>query len=203
MDDQLREINKSARDGRRDVGRYEKALQGVGNTMQKIGAAGGILAVLGKVLEGFQNVLGNNSKASAELDKIVGKVTVTFTVLLSRITKALPIFKNIVVDTFGIISNQVEKTILSFQIAGAKLTNVFGSNQEEVDALTKQYEELDKEGSNIGNTWEDLVKVFEGTGDEIADTIERNDNLIDSTLKYRKQIIALRDDINKNLKLRS
>jgi hypothetical protein len=224
LDDDLREINDAAKDGRRDVGRYEKVIESLkkefprlsknidraGDAMDnltKAANATGVIMLLTKLFEGLQNVLGNNSQAGATLEKVMGRVTITFTVLLSRLTKALPIALKIAKGLFNDLSSSVQKAFLNVQISILETTQSVSlglqDNTEKIEALKKQIDSLNKSATITGATFENLADVFEGTGAEIENTIDKNDKLIDTTLKYRRQNLALQKDINNNLKLQA
>jgi hypothetical protein len=65
MDDRLRRINKTARDGRRDVGRYGLAFRNVGMSMKSLFLAGGVVGVI----RGIGAALGDAFKRLREFDK--------------------------------------------------------------------------------------------------------------------------------------
>jgi hypothetical protein len=200
LDAQLREVNDAARDGRRDVGRYQLATEKLNNSLKKFGVGAGAILVITKAFEGLQNVIGNNAEAGAGLEKVLGSVTVSFTVLLSRIVKAFPIFINIVKDGFNSLTNGFKESLLELKIFWAETKSVFGSGSEEINKLKKELALLQKESKGSGATFDDLTGAFKGMGDEIVSTIEKNNRLIDSTLASRKAVITYQETINGLLK---
>lgn len=196
LDKQLREVNDAAKDGRRDVGRYQIATEKLNNSLKKFGASAGAIMIITKAFEGLQNVMGNNAEAGAGLEKVLGSVTVGFTVLLSRLVKAFPIFVNIVKDGFNSLTSGFKESLLELKIFWAETKSVFGSGADEIKKLKKELSDLQKESADSGATYEDLAKVFEGMGDEIAETVKKNNALIDSTLASRKRVIEYQKAIN-------
>ena len=73
LDTGLRNINKLARDGRRDVGRYGIALKGIGsNLVGALGIVGGVQLFAQGLKETF-NIVKNFSKEQSRLSGILGK----------------------------------------------------------------------------------------------------------------------------------
>lgn len=75
LDDRLRKINNTARDGRRDVGRYGLALKKVGGIMSTGLGAIGLTAGLAGLARGFGNMIGIFSgfeKANSQLQAVLG-----------------------------------------------------------------------------------------------------------------------------------
>lgn len=174
FDKQLREVNEAARDGRRDVGRYEIGVRNLTKVFRAFASATIIL----KALELLQNAVGQNTEGAAELEKIWVRVTATFQVVTGRLVTA-----------FQILQNNFNAFVVNVQLQVARLTNVLGSNSEEVEKLEKQYEDLTKDGR-------DVLGVFAGIGDEISDLIDKNVEAIDKTLEYRRAIIQTQEALN-------
>jgi hypothetical protein len=174
FDDQLREVNDAARDGRRDVGRYEKGVAGLTKTFKAFASATIIL----QALELLKGSISSNSDGAAELEKVWIRVTTVFTVVAARI-----------VNVFPIIQAKFERLVLSFKIGAAELTDLFGSNAEEVEALRKQYDAL----ASLAD--QDVAASFRGLGAEIEDLTAKKVKLVDDTLAYRREIVGLEQDI--------
>lgn len=197
LDEQLREVNDAAKDGRRDVGRYEKAWSGLNNTLGKLG----VLALLLKLIEGISNAWSSNSEALNDTNKVLGRVTISFAVITNRIVKAIPIVKGLFTDFFNSIGGFFTKLGLQFDILMKKaeilFSNPFGGGikvlEKELEVLEKRLESLNGQGST--STLQQLIDNFKGIGDEITDLVEKNDKLIDTTAKYRKQIIGLEKEL--------
>jgi hypothetical protein len=209
FDDQLREVNDAAKDGRRDVGRYAIAIEALAKKFPKLAAgidsaknkaeglkkafaAGGIILVLTKALEGLQNVLGNNAEAGAGVEKVLGSITVAFTVLLSRLVKAFPILISLVKSSF----NGLKVFFKEMQLSFYETTNVLGSNKKQIQELKNEIALLNKENKKSTASVGDLADVFKGMGDEIEETVKKNNALIDSTLRSRKAVIGYQNQIN-------
>lgn len=174
FDEQLREVNEAARDGRRDVGRYEKGVQSLTKTFKVFASATIVL----KILDLLQTSISKNSDGAAELEKIWVRVTTVFQVVAERLTIAFPI-----------IQAKFEQFILKTRIGFLELTSLFGSNEEEVAKLQKEYDDLE------GLAGTDLANAFAGMGAEIEDLTAKQIKLIDDTLAYRRQIVGLEQDI--------
>lgn len=177
LDKELREVNKRARDGRRDVGRYEQGVKSLTKTFKAFASATIVL----KILELLQGSVAQNSEGAAEFEKIWVRVTATFQVVSSRL-----------IEAFQVIRNNFSSFVVNAQLQFAKLTNFFSDNEEEVKRLQKEYDELKK-----GN--QDLGAVFAGVADEIQDLVDKNVEAIDKTLEYRKAIIQNEEAIARQI----
>lgn len=174
FDEELREINDAAKDGRRDVGRYEKGVQSLTKSFKAFASATIIL----KVLELLKSSVEQNSDGAAELEKVWVRFTTFFVVASGRL-----------VAVFPVIQAKFERVLLSFQIGFAKLSSLFSDNGAEVAKLEKEYDALAK----VADT--DLSKAFEGIGAEVADLTAKKIKLIDVTLQYRREIVGLEQDV--------
>lgn len=175
LDDQLSRVNKRMRDGRRDVGLYEKGTKQLTRAFKAFASATIVL----KSLELIQNAVSQNSEGAAEFQKIWVRVTATFQVVGSRLADA---FKLIQVDTNAFVVN--------LQLQFAKITNVFKGNSGEVEKLQKEYDNLKKESDDLKKESGGLSSIFSGLGAEIQDLIDKNVEAVDKTLEYRKAIVA-------------
>lgn len=234
FDLELREINKTAKDGRRDVGRYEdayetlvkqvtdvrketkrltaefgknskeskqavrelndlegqlegiesaakgteKKIKGLSNAFKAFAGA----AIVIKLLELSQQAFSKNTEGVAAFEKAIAGVVIAVQVFISRVVKAFPIM-NAKIDMF----------FISIKLGFAELKNLFGGNAESVENLKKEYDDL------ASKTLPSLSSVFSGMGEEIADLTAKNVALIDDTIEYRKEIIALEKAITKLL----
>jgi len=168
LDDQLKDINEAARDGRRDVGRYTQAVGKLSRGFKVLAGA----AIVLKIFELLQNAFNANSEGAAKLEKIVKAVTISVSVFVNRLVIAVPI----IIARFNLF-------FLGLQKGFAEIKNLFGSNQEEVDELNDRYAELASEAG------QDITDIFKGMGAEITDLIEKQNNLIDTTLRHRRAIV--------------
>lgn len=217
LDEQLKELDETVGQSNRKVGSYTKAIKTLEKRFPRLAGAvedanreisdlnralssAGVILAITKALEGLQNVIGNNAEAGAGLQKVLGSVTVAFTVLLSRLVKAFPIFISLVEDGFNSLTNGFKSSLLEIKIFWAETKSVFGSGSNEIKKLKKELADLEKEGQSSGKTFDDLLKVFEGMPEEIEKTVKANNRLVDSTLAVRKQNIALQKEIDNRLK---
>lgn len=174
LDDRLREVNDAARDGRRDVGRYEKGVDALRKTFNRFARA----TIIIEIFKLLRDSVSANSEGIAEFQKIWINVTATITVLADRL-----------ITVFSTLSARIQRFVLGVRIDFAELGNVLGKNDEQIEDLRKQYNELAEDAET------DLSGVFTGIGEEISDLIDLQQNLIDQTLDYRKEIAGLQTDI--------
>jgi TP901 family phage tail tape measure protein len=71
LDNKLRKVNNAARDGRRDVGRYGTALNGLKNTLGALGLVAGVSTIVRNV----SGVVANFDQAQTDLAAITGKTS--------------------------------------------------------------------------------------------------------------------------------
>ena len=193
LDDELREINDAARDGRKDVGRYEKGVKALTKTFKTFASATIVL----KILELLQNSISQNSEGVAELEKIWVRVTTVIEVSARKI-----------VDVFPIVRARIERFIISAQISFIKfkqsideavdgVKNFFGVDTSGASDLSDKIKQLEKDYADLADEANgDLTAAFSGLGDEISDLIDKKIQLIDDTLQYRREIVGLEKDIN-------
>jgi len=72
LDRELRQINKSAKDGRRDVGRYSLALRGVGTSLKTILLGGGVVGVILSIGRAFKNAFDRVREFDKEMANVAG-----------------------------------------------------------------------------------------------------------------------------------
>ncbi len=176
LDEELREVNDAARDGRRDVGRYEKGVKSLNKTLKVFASATIVL----KVLQLLQTSLSKNSEGTAELEKLWVRVTAVFQVAAERISNVFPI-----------LVAKFQRFVLNVRIGAAEITNIFGGNAKEVQKLRDEYDSLEKTASG------DLAGAFKGFGEDVEDLTGKQIKLIDDTLDYRREIVGLEKDIAK------
>lgn len=203
LNERFERANEIAKNGFVFVGRYERALKGLKKQAKSTGQSlkegltiGAASAAVGKLMEGFSGALNSNSQAAGAFEKVLGAITITFSVLVSRFIKAIPLIKESFTSFFDSVSNGWDSFGLKAEKAFLKATNAFGRNDDEIKKLDESILKLQKNGSETGDSWDKLVKIFEGGGDEIAKLVEKNNNLVDTTLAYRKQIIGLQNELN-------
>ncbi|MEM6297400.1 MAG: hypothetical protein AAF740_01800 [Bacteroidota bacterium] len=188
FDNALRKVNKRAKDGRRDVGRYEIATKKLNNTLDNLAKATVVVKVFEQVLSATQR----NSTAAGALDKAFGAVAITFDSIVGLFTNKLPEVKDAFTNTFDSIGNAVSQTFIDMRVKGLQAINVLGNFDEDIAALKKESaalgEELDST-KGLGSIFSDLTK-------EIEENVKRNNQLVDTTLAYRRQIIGIQKEIN-------
>lgn len=168
LDKELRKVNERMRDGRRDVGRYEKGTRALTKAFKTFASATIVL----KVLQLLQTSVSQNTEGAATFEKIWVRVTATLQVVAQRLIVA-----------FDIMQNRITKFVKGVQLEFAEAVNVWGRNQDAVDALQAEYNALGDETRTLGS-------AFAGMGDEISKLIDANVEAIDKTIEYRKAILA-------------
>ena len=188
LDKRLKQIDKTVGESRRSVGEYEKAFKGLKQqiiTFAKIGFVFKTLETLSNAFsEGLSSAFSTNSRTGAELEKILGRLTVTLSVLVSRFADALPQIKNFFKD----LATGAQRFAIKAELGLLRASNAFGVNDKEIAKLKKQLE-----GLEFVFDGDKFAKSFEGVGDEISKTIDKNDKLIDTTLAYRRSIAILQE----------
>jgi len=194
LDDELAAVNKRMRDGRRDVGRYEKGVQSLTKTFKAFASATIVL----KILELLQGSISQNSEGAAQFEKIWVRATTVIEVVARRI-----------VEVFPIIQARIEQFIISAQISFLRfresinnavdgVKEFFGVDTSGAEDLSKQIAELEKKQAALAETAnQDLSNALAGLGDEIADLTAKKIQLIEDTLMYRREIVGLEQDIAK------
>ena len=180
LDKKLREINDTARDGRRDVGRYRIATEKLGASMKALQAIG-IIGILSKIGEFF----GSNAEGGAALQKVIGRLTITLQVFVKRAVALIPLatqsFNNLVIS--------IKIAIKQGQLFAAEFPEALGGSEEKAKALTAEIKALEAQTKAGGITIDAITKSFEGMGDEISKLIDKNDKFVDATLHSRKAIL--------------
>lgn len=195
LDEQLREVNEAAKDGRRDVGRYA---DGFKKAAGSIGKAAVIITVVLEALSKLKDIVSANTVASAQFEKIFGAITISLQVLVNRAVKAFPTLLDLFKSFFTDVQNAASNFATTLQISFLDSINVFGKFDNKIKELRKTLGESEDGFDKTGDAAEKLGKIFEGTGDEIVDLVEKNNKLIDLTIQYRKEILAL-EKVNANL----
>lgn len=193
LDKELRAINDSAKDGRRDVGRYEKGVKSLNKTFKAFAAATVVL----KILELLQNSISQNSEGAAEFEKIWVQVTTVIEVFGRRVVEAFPIIRARIENFFVSVQIGFLEFRESVNSAIDSVKEFFGADTTSgAEDFSKRIAELRKEQAELAKTADgDLAAAFAGLGAEIEDLTNKKVQLIDDTLRYRREIVALEQDI--------
>lgn len=195
LDEELTKVNKAARDGRRDVGRYEQATKKLNNTLGKLG----FLVILVKAFEALSEAWNQNSEAAAESEKVISRWAITFRVVISRVSDVLPALQNIFSKAFDNIAISFDRLGLKFEkfLTNLELLVTFGDNTEELEKKIAKLDEQisDTNYKDFSKDIDTVSNAFNGMGAEIDELAKKNDVLIDRTLQYRKEIIALQKSV--------
>lgn len=139
LDNELREINQHARDGRRDVGRYGLALKGAAGGLKKIAGALGLVGgvqLFARVVKDAFNVVKNFDQATANLSSVLG-VNKESMATLTEQAKQL-----------GATTKFTASNVAELQLEFAKL----GFTQKEIENVTEATLQLAAaSGTELGN----------------------------------------------------
>ena len=142
LDNELSQINKGAREGRKDVGRYGLALKGVGT--QLFGAIG-VISALDSVVSGIK-AFGERAKEMSKLNRVVAKTFELSTDASKKLSsQILALSKNFDEDYNEILN------------AANTVSKEFGISAEESLNLV---EEGFKKGSNNSGEFLDILKEY-------------------------------------------
>lgn len=158
LDNELREINGSARDGRRDVGRYGIALQGAAGGAKKLlgalGVVGGV-QLFSRVIKDAFNVVKEFDQSQANLASVLG-VTRESMGSLTEQAKAL-----------GATTKFTASNVAELQLEFAKL----GFVQSEIEGMTESTLQLAAAaGTDLGNAAAITGATMRGFGLETSET---------------------------------
>lgn len=129
LDDRLRKINDTARDGRRDVGRYGIAIRELGADLKTLFVAGGVVGVI----RGLGRAIGNSFDRIREFDKELNN----FAGIAGKTRKELKDVERVIIRVAG------ESTRTSNEVA--KLATVLvslGKTEREIKLLLKPVNDL-------------------------------------------------------------
>jgi len=198
-DKKLKDLDNSVGQNERSVGAYkeaiakvEKQLAGLTKQVRKVNSVLkrlGIVFIITKSIEAFNNALGANADTSLAVEKALSRITITITVLISRLGKSLPALG----ELFDVFINKLELFGLKAERLYEKLS--FGSD-ETIEKIESQIKALDKSISE-SKGFDNLAKAFEGLTDEISETLKANDKFLENQQATRRQII----EITRNLSL--
>ena len=174
LDGRLKDIDKSVGQSQRRVGEYERAWKDLTSQIKQFATIGFVF----KLIEGFASAFQQNSRTAGEFQKILGLVTVSLRVFVSRIADAIPQFKAFFTD----IGNGFKAFFKELQLGFLEAGSLFTDNSAKIAELKAEIENLNKSRFD----GEAFANAFKGIGDEIAETIEKNNKFIDSQLRLRK-----------------
>ncbi len=189
LDDRLRSVNKVAKDGRRDVGRYSLAMSKLTRVFKKLAAATVVL----KIFQLLTLSLRGNTELVASLEKkwvIVTGAIQGYANLISDIYKALTNNFFLYVKRTQLGLAQLEKGFygaLDFLSAGKTGTSGFEEATKDVKKLSEEISVLEKNETSISG-------IFTNLGPDVLDIIKKQRNLIDDTIKYNREITKLRKE---------
>ena len=186
LHDELSDIDKQARDGRRNVGRYAESFQELGDTIKNLDKI-----LVASAIFGFINAIGSiftsSDTGAKALQKTIGTVTISISVFLNRIIKALPIAGDLFASFFVTVSNGLKEFANTFidgfnAIIGGinNLSDYIGTSA--IPAIEK----FETVTNNYTATVSDLTDAFSELTDEIGNKIEANNKAIDLEFKNIK-----------------
>ena len=180
--DRLKTVDDRARDGRRNVGRYEQAVEKLNNTLGNFAKATIVL----KVFETIANVFQASNSGASTLEKGIGRLTITIAVFLDRVIKGFDFFKNAFLGFVNDIQIRWFEFLDSLNIDPITIGGVQVFKGLVID-VSKELDNLRKTQAQLNKSTTTLTDVFAGFTDEIIEKIEANDKAIDQNLVNIKQ----------------
>lgn len=167
LDDRLKSIDNTARDGRRNVGRYREALDGANRSIGRTAAGAGILLTL------LNNISGSLLRSRGDAR--------TFSDTLSQLGNTIFVVGKRIFDTFtdvigpSVIGffNQAENSLLSFEATLKNVQLFFGGGdevREQLEAINAQIAENNEEIKESEENVRSLSEVWEGFGEDLVVT---------------------------------
>lgn len=202
LDKRLKDLDDTVGQNQRSVGRYKDALKGLGASVKGLLAASGIAALIA-LLAKLGEAVSANESAAAGLEKAFGRITVTLSVVVRRLVKAFPVIVELFNKLFNDITTGAQKFAAEIAINLLKPLASVGLFKDEFKELATFVAQASEPSREFGEIWTDITKVFEGAGDEISELIDKNDELIDKTLDYRKAIAETEKEIAKLIPLQA
>lgn len=187
LDDELREINEAAKDGKRDVGRYEQGVSKLRGSVQALTKATIVL----EILKGLQTAFSQNTKAAGEFNKILGSIGAAFSVIVERLLKFGPAVYNNVTAIFL----DAKVSIAELKLEAAELFDVLGSNSKSVDKAREALGKLKAEQAAGSKETANLSDIFSGIFDEITKRSKAFSEYVDKNIEARKATIALSKEV--------
>ncbi len=165
LDSRLRKINKTAKDGRRDVGRYGIAMQELGGGLKTLFLAGGVIGVIRGIGRAFGDAFSRIREFDKELQNIAG---------ISG--KSRSELKGLEKDIISVAGSSIKTSNEVAKLAGTLFT--LGNSEREVRLLLKPVNDLsialgttsEEAADFLGQTLNAFGKGAE-SGQEFADII--------------------------------
>ena len=189
LDKKLKEIDDSVGQNTRTVGKYENALNGLNNTVAKLG----IVAVITKGIELLGNAFGNTREGALGLEIAFSKITESVKVLVQSFINAGPA----VVSLFSAIGDSIQSFAVKAEINLLKLeqsllkvasftgADVFDeklkSVNSEIERLEGTLTELNK--SSFSDSIDNITKAFEGNIETTSNAITEQEKFLQLQLK--------------------
>ena len=188
LSDSLEQLDRDVKQQFREIGRYEKALGGLKGTIGKLGAVGAVVQGFSALRDAFTA----NQQGADAVDKAIGRITITLRVFAQRVIDG----SGAIFSIFQNLALSVKEFGLNVRLAFAQIPAFFGGAKDKVDELEASIAELNKQQEELSSQGlPELKKAFAGIGDEISETIVKNDKLIDSTTRLRKVAISLKEEL--------
>ena len=173
LDKKLKDVDNTVGQNQRSVGKYEKALSGLNNTIGRLG----LIAVIAKAFEFLGDTFGSNREGALALQIALSEISVRARVFINNLIEAgagIKEFFIAIYESFLTLDANIQKTAKKVQLAFLKILdkNPLADYKEEITAVKKEIEELDGtinelSKSSIGEAIDKVTGAFKNQGETI------------------------------------
>ena len=194
LDKKLKDVDNTVGQNQRSVGKYEKALSGLNNTIGKLG----LIAVITKAFEFLADTFGSSREGALALQIALSEISVRARVFINNLIEAGAGIKGFFIaiyESFLTLDANIQKTAKKAQLAILKILdkNPLADYKEEITAVKKEIEELDEtinelSKSSISDSIDKITEAFDETGKTIDRATESQKEYLELQLRTRIEI---------------
>ena len=194
LDKKLKDVDNTVGQNQRSVGKYEKALSGLNNTIGKLG----LIAVIAKAFEFLADTFGSSREGALALQIALSEISVRARVFINNLIEAGAGIKGFFIaiyESFLTLDANIQKTAKKAQLAILKILdkNPLADYKEEITAVKKEIEELDEtinelSKSSISDSIDKITEAFDETGKTIDRATESQKEYLELQLRTRIEI---------------
>jgi len=180
LDKKLKEIDDSVGQNTRTVGKYENALNGLNNTVAKLG----IVAVITKGIELLGNAFGNTREGALGLEIAFSKITESVKVLVQSFINAGPAVVSLfsaIGDSFSIVGVKADIVLKKLDRSVSILPETIAALDAEIAVLEGTLSDLEK--SSVSDSIDSITKAFEGNIETTSNAITEQEKFLQLQLK--------------------